>query len=136
MTPAEPADLVPFRTLAHGDYSALDRSGLLMARAEAEWNELWSFLESGHSEPRAVPPVGWPSELAMVLALGMRPGGGYRVHIDRVTEQDGTLTVHAREIRPAATEFVTDALTQPFIAIATPACPGTVEHHITVAERG
>ena len=64
------------------------------------------------------------------------PAGGYRVHIDRVTAQDGTLTVHAREIRPAATKFVTDALTQPFIAIATPACPGTVEHHITVTERG
>jgi PrcB C-terminal len=136
MTPAEQADLVPFRTLAWGYYSALDRSGLLVARAEAEWKELWSVLESGHSEPRAVPHVGWPRELAMVLALGVRPSGGYRVHVERVTEQDGALTVYAREIRPATTELFTCALTQPFIAIATPAYPGTVEHHITVTQRG
>jgi hypothetical protein len=80
--------------------------------------------------------VRWPSELAIVLALAARPSGGYRVHVDRVTEQDGTLTVLARE-NPPCRHGVRHLRVDPAVhRHSYSACPGTVEHHITVTESG
>ena len=73
--------------------------------------------------------------MAIVVALGERPGGGYSIQVDQLTDRAGTLVVDAREIRPGNQELITAAITQPFIAVATPAFAGTVELATWVTQR-
>jgi hypothetical protein len=123
------------RVLATGESSGLTEPGLQVVRNPADFERLWAVIESYHSARTPPPDVDWSQEMAIVVALGTRPSGGYRVRVDRLTERLGTMTVHAREIQPGG-EIVTDLLTEPFIAIATPAYPGAIELETTVIQYG
>jgi hypothetical protein len=64
--------------------------------------------------------------MCVVVSLGRRPHGGYFVMIDMIGDFDGVLTIRAWEIRPGPNCPSTQAVTNPFHAVAVPAHAGDV----------
>jgi len=117
--------LLPLRTIDR--LWQPDRSlpaGLHVVRSADEWTRLLAQSGSGLS---AVPPtlaVDWQSEMCVVVALGSRATGGYRVLIDLIEIVDDRMTVLAWEIRPGRHCMTSLFITHPFHAVAAPAHSG------------
>jgi hypothetical protein len=121
------------RTVATGDMHS-EESGLFVARDADQWVRLWQRMTASQYSP--LPHVDWSTEMVVVVALGMRPSGGYSVEIEKVTASPDTLDVHAREDQPGPYCGVTDALTDPFHAVAMVAHDGQPRliHRVTIVE--
>jgi hypothetical protein len=113
---------MPFRTIGHAHSgNGEPEPGLFVARTADDWAALWRTLTSRVvSEPPPAPAVDWVAETALVVALGMRPTGGYGVRIEEVRGGPEGIEVHACESRPGRSCFVTQALTYPVHAVAVP----------------
>jgi hypothetical protein len=123
---------LPFRTLdgsAHGE----PEQDVFVARTAEEWAALWRTLTSRCVSPRPpVPEVDWAAEMVLVVALGMRPTGGYDLRIEEVRGGPEGIEVYARESRPGSSCFVTQALTYPVHAVALPPRAGAVRLFLQV----
>ncbi|MPZ82733.1 MAG: protease complex subunit PrcB family protein [Actinophytocola sp.] len=88
-----------FRTLArHGRLVA--PGGLWVYRTGEEWLRFWELGHYRHSSAPPPPGLDLDREMAVVVAVGSRPTGGFAVRIDRLVEEAGVLHVFATEERP------------------------------------
>ncbi|MBU8906608.1 protease complex subunit PrcB family protein [Desertibacillus haloalkaliphilus] len=49
----------------------------------------------------------------IILALGMRPTGGYSIEVTSIREKNDKVVIQAREIAPGPYDFVTQVITYP-----------------------
>jgi hypothetical protein len=129
MPDEEPATVAPFHFLASGDGTGIEfaEAGVHVLRNRDDLERLWAVIEPHRPLPQAMSDLVWPQEMIVLCALGTRPTGGYDIVVDRIVRHRETLAVHLHEIRPTPDAEVTQALTQPYVAVATPVHSETIE---------
>jgi hypothetical protein len=85
------------------------------AQTQLRWQTLWSSVNQ--APPRALNPS---TEMAVMVHLGQRPTGGYRVRIERTAIEAGHFVVEFAEDAPPPDGIVTQALTQPWAIAVVP----------------
>jgi hypothetical protein len=113
--------VLPLRTLVSSVWADVGEPGLLVVRDAGTWADLWRRLSGDEGDP---PAVDWTTEMVVLVALGMRPSGGYAVEVEAVSAIDGGIEVRTRETAPGPSCFTTGAITYPVHAVAVAAHDG------------
>ena len=74
-----------------------------------------------------VPPVDFARDMVVLVGLGERPSGGWRVEVRSVEREGAFLRVRARALPPPAGTAQAAALSHPFHAVRVPRSDGPVE---------
>jgi len=96
-------------------------------RTPTEWTEFvrQAALSAPSGRPEdPIPTVGFPGEMAVALAVGQRPSGGFLVRVDSVWHDGRRLRVRATEEIPCVGATV---ITSPMTVIAVPSTTDPVE---------
>jgi protease stability complex PrcB-like protein len=103
------------RRIGQWTRTGVAESRRLVIRDANTWANFWSELGVGDR-----PAVDFTKDVAIAVAAGQRPTGGYEIAIDRVRQQDGELTVEVVETTPGPNCMSTASLTQPVDVIVVP----------------
>jgi hypothetical protein len=87
----------------------------LVIRDANTWAEFWSELGVGER-----PEVDFTRDLVVAVAAGQRPTGGHEIAVDKVTHNDGVLTISVLETSPGPNCMTTASLTQPVDVVVVP----------------
>lgn len=87
----------------------------LVIRDANAWAAFWSELGVGER-----PAVDFSHDVVVAVAAGQRPTGGYEIAVDRVSNNNGELTVEVVETEPGPNCMTTASLTQPVDVIVVP----------------
>jgi hypothetical protein len=102
-----------------------DRQRLVLTDNE-EWASTWQRAWSWLSPRPELAAIDFRQETVILVSMGERTSGGYRIEIREVTERGGDLEVTVAELSPGARCVVTEALTQPLAAARVPRVQGEV----------
>lgn len=86
-----------------------------VAMSDESWSRMWSMV--GQRPPRALDST---REMAVLIAIGERPTGGYRVDVVRTTNEGGVLVVEYVQRAPSPDQVVTQAFTNPWVIAVIP----------------
>ena len=103
-----------FQTVAKGFRSGIRAPLQTVVRTESEWHALWQKHTSLQSNPPALPPIDFKSEIVVAIFLGEKPTGGSAVEITGAERSDGALTVTYDEKSSRPGGMTIQAFTQPF----------------------
>lgn len=133
-TGAAPLELLRFRagSAPFSVQSDFTEPTHLVIRDQAAWDDAWARLGDAISPfpSPARPQVDFASHMIVLVALGVRPSGGYSVVIESAVTKDGDIVVTAREVSPGPGCFVTSNLTEPVDLARLPAVSGPVRFEI------
>jgi hypothetical protein len=87
----------------------------LVIRDANAWAAFWSELGVGER-----PSVDFSRDVVVAVAAGQRSTGGYEIAVDRVSNNNGELTVEVIETVPGPNCMTTASLTQPVDVIVVP----------------
>ncbi len=104
------------RRIGQWTRTGIGESRRLVIRDANGWSQFWSELGVGER-----PSVDFNRDVVIAVAAGQRPTGGYEIVIDRVTQNDGQLTVEVVERTPGPNCMTTASLTQPVDVVVVPA---------------
>lgn len=116
--PAKPAPLqspAPTPMQWHGAYGGNTAFATSVAEGQQRWESLWRRVNSG--PPQALNPA---TEMGVVVHLGQRPTGGYRVRVLSTYTDDKHYVIEFAEFAPERDSIVTQALTQPWVIALVP----------------
>jgi len=80
-------------------------------------SELWGYVQA---TPGSVPSVDFSKEEVFAIFDGTHTTGGYRIQVDRITEENGSRIVHVLRTSPGEGCVTASAVTSPFQIIAVP----------------
>lgn len=90
-------------------------------RSDAELQAAWSEATSAFLSDGPAPDVDFEADLVLLVAMGERPSGGYRVDVSSVVHQADTVYATVEETEPGASCVTTATLTQPVLMLRIPA---------------
>jgi PrcB C-terminal len=96
------------RRIGQWSRTGVGESRRLVIRDANAWANFWSELGVGER-----PSIDFTRDVAIVVAAGQRPSGGYEITVDRVRQQNGELIVEVVETTPGPNCMTTGSLTQP-----------------------
>jgi len=73
----------------------------------------------GERVPRA-PPIDYAHRIGIVFAVGPRSSTGYSLHVARIVDEGGRISLHFRELTPVLKQRVVAKLTYPYRLITIP----------------
>ena len=120
-SPVAPETDLSFRTIGVGYYSFYTQPGALIVRDASGWADVLPKLDlrSPTGEIGApIPAIDFSKEMAVVIALGDRPSGGFSASVQQILGVSSELVVKATEERPGPTCAVTLAFTRPLVVVA------------------
>jgi hypothetical protein len=88
---------IPFIVIYSGNDSHDVPGGIYTVHDQAEMEAFWPRLQT-RQRPPAPPSVPWRDAVVLFVLLGVRPNGGYRLEVERVTPAETGIRVHAVEI--------------------------------------
>lgn len=99
----------------HGSSYSGSEFGVVKIYTANHWRQFWQYLHREH-------PVDFDESRhqAVYIELGVRPTGGYAVEVVRVYEEDKHLVLEYSEHQPAPDQYVTQALTSPWVMVLLP----------------
>jgi hypothetical protein len=115
---------VPFRTLARGSGNRNSGGGLFFCRTQQTWAAKWRGLRYLQLPEPPLPQVDWAVDMVALLVCGTRPTGGYNLRIESIAVDGAWVEVRAVERRPGRGAITTQALTNPYHAVAVGAYDG------------
>jgi hypothetical protein len=121
----------PATTLVRATYSGLTQATRLVVRDRDTWLQTWQRIHANQSPIPLVVQPDFGEEVAIVVALGSRPAGGYDIVVDSVTRHERGAVVWVRTVTPDASCFVTGALVQPVHAVRAPRFDGAIRYHLS-----
>lgn len=111
-SPSGPAPIPPAPSIRqwHGDWGGGADFHTRVIRDSRAWILLWRSM-------RRSPPCKFDSTsfMAVLIAIGSRPTGGYRVDVVSASAVDRHLVVRYREVRPSRDTYVIEAITHPWV---------------------
>jgi uncharacterized protein (DUF885 family) len=122
----EPQRAIDFSVLATG-YNSRYEGGrrLQLITNQTDWASAWEVIGRGSSAP--MPEVNFNTRAVLIAYQGRKNTGGYNISIAEIRRDGATLVVRVDEQAPKPGDFVTEALTSPFVAVSIPRPPeGTV----------
>lgn len=92
---------------------------LKVATSEADYAE---FLDTGARAESDAPAPNFEQQVAVFMAMGQKPTGGYRLSLrdKEVTIEQGTATIPVTWQSPPSDAMVTQALTSPCLVVTLP----------------
>jgi hypothetical protein len=103
------------RRIGQWSHTGIGEARRLVIRDANAWAAFWSELGAGDR-----PEVDFTQNVVVVAAAGQRRGGGYEIVVDRVSQNDGQLTIEVVETSPSPNCLTTEALTQPVDVVVVP----------------
>jgi hypothetical protein len=89
--------------------------------SDAAWTQLWASLAPDPAASAGGPPaVDFSKEMVIAAVMPVRPSGGYRIQIERVTEYADRIEVEVAEHSPGPACFTTGVITRPFDVVQVP----------------
>jgi uncharacterized protein (DUF885 family) len=116
----EPASrAIDFSVLATG-YNSRYEGGrrLQLITNQTDWASAWEVIGRGSSAP--MPEVNFNTRAVLIAYQGRKNTGGYNISIAEIRRDGATLVVRVNEQTPKPGDFVTEALTSPFVAVSIP----------------
>ncbi|HUQ31050.1 MAG TPA: DUF885 family protein [Pyrinomonadaceae bacterium] len=116
----EPASrAIDFSVLATG-YNSRYEGGrrLQLITNQTDWASAWEVIGRGSSAP--MPEVNFNTRAVLIAYQGRKNTGGYNISIAEIRRDGATLVVRVNEQAPKPGDFVTEALTSPFVAVSIP----------------
>jgi len=101
---------VPFKTLASGNQSDIERPRDAVARTAVEWKGLCA----AHAGGRTCPQADLSTSTVIGIFLGTRPSAGYSVEITGIQRDGDALVVTYREKKPGPDVMAAQMITMPF----------------------
>lgn len=129
------ARAVSFRSLGPWNYTNMAASRRLVVTNRTDWVAVWAQIQGSHSPAAPLPAVDFGEEMVVVAAMGTRPTGGYRITIEHVAADSGTVYVDVLESSPGGSCVVTDALTQPVAAAIVAGAPFAAVRFVERSEK-
>jgi len=99
----------------HGPYGGFPTLTTQVLRGSDAWNGFWKQV--GRDAPRALDPA---REMAVAVFIGERRTGGYVVSVVSAGTASGHFVVVYHEQAPGPDQFVTEALTTPWVVAVVP----------------
>jgi hypothetical protein len=96
------------RRIGQWSRTGVGESRRLVIRDVNAWANFWSELGVGER-----PNIDFTRDVAIAVAAGQRPSGGYEIAVDRVRQQNGELIVEVVETTPGPNCMTTGSPTQP-----------------------
>jgi uncharacterized protein (DUF885 family) len=113
---------IDFSVLATGYNS--DHKGartLQLITNRNDWEAAWGSI--GRGTAGLMPEVSFDTRAIMVVYQGLKNTGGYAISVAGIRREGMTIIVRANEQSPKPGDFVTEALTSPFVAVSIPRPP-------------
>ena len=104
----ENATNLEIRRLGEWSHTGIREARRMVIQEANTWAEFWSELGVGER-----PAVDFTRDIVIAVAAGERPGGGYEIAVNQVTQTNGELRVEVRETSPGPNCLSTSPLTQP-----------------------
>jgi hypothetical protein len=104
---------IPFKPLASGSQSHIERPRDVVVRTAAEWKTLCA----AHAPGDPCPSVDFSRSTVVGVFLGTRPTAGTRVEITRIERDGEALVVTSRERGPGRDEMVAQMITMPYLLV-------------------
>lgn len=122
--PPQPAE--PYRAYAGGatldihrigqwSHTGIDEPRRQVIRDANGWAQFWSELATGDQ-----PEVDFTRNLVIAVASGQQRSGGFGIAVERVTQQEGDLTIQVVETSPGPNCLTSSELTQPVDVVTIP----------------
>jgi hypothetical protein len=108
---------VPFTPVLEEIYSGVSEPTARVVQDRATFRRLWDETQSTRTPTPEPPEIDFARESLVVVALGTRPSGGYRIRIEKIQERAGAVEVTVGKYAPGQNCLSTQAITKP-IAIA------------------
>jgi hypothetical protein len=83
----------------------------------AGWVNTWSQIAGNHIPPPGPPAIDFESSVVIVVAMGVRPSGGFQITIDQVRFLDGDVQIAVTERSPGEGCSGPGVLTAPLDAV-------------------
>jgi uncharacterized protein (DUF885 family) len=118
----EPQRTIDFTVLATGYNSGYKgvRSVQLITN-QNDWESAWRLNNRGAQGP--MPEVNFTTRAVVIVYQGLKNTGGYGISISEIRREGASLIVRVNEQSPKPGDFVTEALTSPFVAVSIPRPP-------------
>ena len=121
MDPQLPPDAVKLagatEVVLDQSYSGIEDRRRLVLRDAQAWSAFWHDAYGRQMPVPSVPEIDFGRNIVIVAGLGTRNTGGYGITFDSIYEADGVLYAVVQESSPGRSCIVTQALTQPVIAV-------------------
>lgn len=121
MDPQLPPDAVKLtdatETVLEQSYSGIVDRRRLVIRDPQAWSAFWNQAYSRQIPVPSVPEIDFGRNIVIVASMGTRNTGGYGITFDTIYETDDVLYALVRERSPGRSCIVTQALTEPVIAM-------------------
>jgi hypothetical protein len=110
--------------------------------SEREWQRVWSVIEprmgrtESRTRPYELPKIDFSRNTLIVVAIGSRPSGGFRVQVDSISESSSEIVVTATESTPASECVVTTSVTAPTVFALIARSEKRVRFDVRKTERG
>jgi uncharacterized protein (DUF885 family) len=118
----EPPRTIAFSVLATGYNSSYKGArSVQLIMNQADWEEAWRLNNRGSSGP--MPEVNFNTQAVVIAYQGLKNTGGYGISVAEIRREGATLIVRVNEQSPRRGDFVTEALTSPFVAVSVPRPP-------------
>ncbi len=95
----------------------VERPTFRLVRNETELRSIWNQLHGASLNVPPLPRADFGRETVLVVMMGQRPSGGYRVDVSDVSLEGGDLFVAVRFVEPAPDAVTTSALTSPWAVV-------------------
>lgn len=116
---------VNFRSYKAGPYSRIEEATTEVLNTQGDLERWWPVL-TGEDVSRTPRDVNWNDERLILVSLGARSSGGYRVFVKSIERKDSNLIVHYVEQKPPAGQAVLTVITSPWELIRMPKTAGNI----------
>lgn len=96
------------RRIGQWTRTGINEARRLVIRDANAWAAFWSELGVGDR-----PAVDFSRDIVVAVAAGQQPSGGFEIAVERVSQNNGELTIEVREITPGPNCMTASSLTQP-----------------------
>lgn len=128
--PADPQELVTAVTVVEAQASGIDQARNETIRDRESWASTWREIHARRAPEDPLPDIDFAHDQLLLVALGTRPNGCYRVEIVAVERVGERLRASVRETTPGDGCACTQALVQPVHVVRVPRTAGDVAFEV------
>jgi len=124
---------VEFTLLAQGTQSGVESQRFEVIRDEGALRSVWQAHAHATTPAQGPPKVDFQTAMVIAAYAGTKSSGGYRLDIEKISQDGDRLEVSMVLTQPGADCFVSEVMTQPYVMATTPRSSQSV--HFTLSTK-
>lgn len=118
------------KVIAKGAFSGIQEPKQIVVTNQTQWAEIWQ-KHNVRNEPKTPPPeIDFSKQSILFISLGQKRTGGYGVEINDIQKKEGKTEILIQTTSPKPGGFQLQALSAPFVIVATAKIEGPVEFKV------